>query len=88
MPKMKFSLISLIALALTSTSAITATLALAVENCGLDCLHWQGKILQDVPKGRKSPQTTAPYSGVYKKGKSITILCYTNIGTSSVEGNL
>jgi hypothetical protein len=39
---MKFSLISLIVLALTSTSAITATVALAVENRALDSV--QGKI--------------------------------------------
>jgi hypothetical protein len=82
---MKFSLISLIALALTSTSviaqpvaSITATVALAVENRALDSV--KAIILQDVPKGRKSPQNTAT-DGLYKQGSTITIICFTDKGT-------
>jgi hypothetical protein len=90
---MKFSLISLIALALTSTSVmakpsatITPTpLAFAVEKRALD--NVQGTILKDV-QGHKNPQSNAASGSFYKKEDFVTITCYTDTGTSSVEGNL
>jgi hypothetical protein len=88
---MKFSLISLIALALTSTSVMAQPVATindatsAVEKrAALDIVR--GSILQNV-QGRKSPQiNAAPGADFYYKGYFVAITCYTDKG-SSVEGN-
>jgi hypothetical protein len=96
---MKFSLISLITLALTSTSVMAkpsrgllaratmtpTPLAFAVEKRALD--NVQGTILKDV-QGHKNPQSNAASGSFYKKEDFVTITCYTDTGTSSVEGNL
>jgi hypothetical protein len=88
---MKFSLISLITLALTSTSvmakpSVTVTpspLAFAVEKRAVD--NVQAKITKDV-QSHRSPQSNAIHGALYKKGNSVTLTCYTE-GGSSVEGN-
>jgi hypothetical protein len=80
---MKFSLISLIALALTSTSVMAAAQPAAVENLKrADVVT--GKIRDSVPKGRKIPQENAPSSGFYTSGESITFICYTEKDTSPI----
>jgi hypothetical protein len=82
---MKFSLISLIALALTSTSVMAAAQPAAVENLkrAFDDVV-TGKIRDSVPKGRKKPQENAPSSGFYTSGESITFICYTEKDTSPI----
>jgi hypothetical protein len=74
---MKISLISLIALALTSTSVMAAV---AVEKRAL----LPGVIKHDVKKGRKTPQINAHTSGFYKKGDTIKFSCFTNSNTTPV----
>jgi hypothetical protein len=80
-PKMKLSLISLIALALTSTSVMAAAQPVPVEKRALDSVA--AYIAADgIAKGRKSPQTTAKSNGVYKRGDPIALLCYTEKNTT------
>ena len=91
---MKFSLISLIALALTSTSVMAlpvvdptvdtapvAKRAAAVETNS-------GKIIKDVPKGRKFPRSDAASVGHYERGEHIDILCFTMVNTTPVNGDV
>jgi hypothetical protein len=85
-PKMKFSLISLIALALTGTSVMAAV---AVEKRA-QALYRDlgptvpGTIFINVEKGRKSPRTDAPTSGQYRAGDAINLFCHTAKGTTPI----
>jgi hypothetical protein len=79
---MKFSLISLIALALTSTSVMAAAQPVAIEK--RDILT---TISHRIEKGRKNPQTSAPSTGFYDVGDHITITCYTEKNTTPILGS-
>jgi hypothetical protein len=83
---MKFSLISLIALALTSTSVMAAAQPVAVEKGALQVFphRMPGKLLKDVEKGRKKPRTDAQSSGCYRSGDIVNIFCYTIKDTTLV----
>jgi hypothetical protein len=90
LPKMKFSLISLIALALTSTSVMAAV---AVEKRA-QALYRDlgptvpGTIFINVAKGRKSPRTDAPTSAqYYRAGDAINIFCHTAKGTTAISND-
>jgi hypothetical protein len=84
---MKYSLISLIALALTSTSVMAAAQPVAVDKRALDSVTVT--LLKQVPKGRKFPLTTGTLSsGFYFKGNPITIICYTEENTTPVNNDV
>jgi hypothetical protein len=71
------------------SATMTATpLEFAVEKRALDSQsRVKGTILKFVPKSHKYPRISAAYVGFYKKGDSITIICYTNSYTDPVDGN-
>ena len=46
-----------------------------------------GKIIEDVPKGRKTPRSDAASAGHYERGEYITILCFTVVNTTPVNGD-
>jgi hypothetical protein len=76
--KMKFSLISLIALALTSTSVMAAAQPMAIEKRAATTSGW---IKQQVAKGRKTPRNehSVPTAGTWYNPKDdIIIKCYTD----------
>jgi opacity protein-like surface antigen len=84
---MKFSLISLIALALTSTSVMAAAQPVAVEKRAFDTND--GTMTADVPKGRKNPRLDAAnpkITGWYRNFDAITIVCSTTKDTDGVAG--
>ena len=44
-----------------------------------------GKIIKDVPKGRKTPRSDAASAGHYERGQHINILCFTMFNTTPVN---
>ena len=46
-----------------------------------------GKIIENVPKGRKTPSTNAASNGDYERGDEINILCFTIVNTTPVNGD-
>jgi hypothetical protein len=87
---MKFSLVSLIALALTSTSVMAAAQPVAVEKRAFQVFPRPapGMLEKDVEKGRKKPRTDAQTSGLYRSGDAIKIFCYTRKDTTPVGSPL
>jgi hypothetical protein len=70
------------------SATMTATpLEFAVEKRALVSRSVKGTILKFVPKNRKYPLILAAYNGFYKKGDSITIICYTDSYTDPLDGN-
>jgi hypothetical protein len=86
-PKMKFSLISLIALALLASTSVMPVAAVAVEKRALDTN--EGRMTRDVVRGRKTPRLDAAnpkVTGWYRNFEAITIVCSTTKDTDGVLG--
>jgi hypothetical protein len=83
---MKFSLISLIALALTSTSVMAAAQPVAIEKRS-DTVS--GFMKKDYPKGQKHPDDSAPTNPAesYKENEDIHISCFQDLKTTRIWGD-
>jgi hypothetical protein len=82
---MKFSLISLIALALTSTSVMAAAQPAAVEKRAFgDIVTGRITDANVVPMGRKEPVDSYLSTGFYTYGEDITFICFTEKNTGPI----
>jgi hypothetical protein len=85
---MKFSpsLISLIALALTSTSIMAQPVATINATSADEAANFvMGEILRKVPKDRRTPNSNAPFLDYYEPGDFITIVCWSDVNTTPVD---